>query len=136
MKCNNHCQVDGGGSLVIFSHKGVSLLKNSLFFFTMNVVHLTTRAFFMEHAFKKHTGEKIVVDTNSAWLYIGTLKTVDERWIELEEVDVHDSSETTTSKELYVLESKASGIKANRSLVYINVDFIVSFSPLDDVKYY
>lgn len=90
----------------------------------------------MEHAFKKHTGEKIVVDTNSAWLYIGTLKTVDERWIELEEVDVHDSSETTTSKELYVLESKASGIKANRSLVYINVDFIVSFSPLDDVKYY
>jgi small nuclear ribonucleoprotein (snRNP)-like protein len=90
----------------------------------------------MEKALIKHIDENVVVDTNSTLIYIGTLKKVDERWIALTDVDVHDSNETATSKELYVMESRATGVKANRGLVYINMSFIVSFSPLEDVKHY
>ncbi len=90
----------------------------------------------MKNVLNRYLDDKIVVDTNSAWIYIGTLREVAEGWIALSDVDVHDSSETTTSKEVYVLDSKATGVKANRGLVYVNMNFIVSFSPLADVKYF
>ncbi len=90
----------------------------------------------MQNTLTRHIDSKIVVDTSSDWVYIGTLKMVEERWIALADVDVHDSSETATPKELYVLESKQSGVKSNRGLAYVNMNYIVSFSPLDDVKYY
>lgn len=78
--------------------------------------------------------KKIVIDTNSSFLYIGVLEEVTGNSAVLSEVDVHDSKDTGTSKELYVLESKITGVKSNRRLAYINLDYIVSFSPLDDVK--
>lgn len=78
--------------------------------------------------------KKIVVDTQSSWIYIGTLEEVTDVSVVLSDVDVHDSKDSVTSKELYVMESKITGVKANRNLVYINRAFVVSFSPLEDVK--
>ncbi|MCP4723212.1 MAG: hypothetical protein GY860_27480, partial [Desulfobacteraceae bacterium] len=49
-------------------------------------------------------------------------------------VDAHDNTDTSTSKELYVFESKTTGIKSNRQQVHINLDHVVSFSLLEDVK--
>ncbi len=87
----------------------------------------------MKEELKKFIKKPIVVDTRSAWIYIGTLEKVLEGSIVLSHVDVHDSRETRTSKEEYVLESRVSGIKANRDSVYINLDYLVSFSALTDV---
>lgn len=78
--------------------------------------------------------KKIVVDTNSSWIYIGTLKNVGENSIELTDVDVHDSKDTATTKEIYLVHSKETGIKSNRESVFINLDYVVSFSPFDKVK--
>ena len=87
----------------------------------------------MKEDLEQYLKQKIVLDTRSSWMYIGVLEAVTESSAVLSEVDVHDSKATSTSKELYVLESKTTGIKANRNLVYVNLDYVVSFSALDDV---
>jgi len=88
----------------------------------------------MKETLKKFLKKKIVVDTKSSWIYIGTLEKIGGDTIELSDVDVHDSTDTHTTKEIYLLDSRKTGIKSNRDSVYISLDFIISFSPLDDVK--
>ena len=88
----------------------------------------------MKNTFKKYIKKKIVVDTNSSWIYIGTLRNIGENSIELTDVDVHDSKDTATTKEIYLVHSKETGIKSNRESVFINLDYVVSFSPFDKVK--
>ncbi len=90
----------------------------------------------MKEALEKYIKQKIVVDTSSSWVYIGVLEEILAGCLVLSAVDVHDSGETTTSRERYVLDSKTTGIKANRDRVYINLAYVVSFSPLEDVKYF
>ena len=87
----------------------------------------------MKEALKKYIKKKIVLDTNSAWIYIGLLEKVLENCVVLSDVDIHDSKDTMTSKERYVLDSKKTGIKSNRHKTFVNLDYVVSFSPLDDV---
>jgi len=77
--------------------------------------------------------KEVVVDTRSPWVYIGKLAAVQADSLLLHDVDVHDSGETTTPKERYVLDSSASGIKANRRSVYVNLEYVVSVSLLADV---
>ena len=78
-------------------------------------------------------GEPVVVDTRSSWVYIGTLAAVHADSLELRDVDVHDSRDLSTSKEVYVHETRSSGVKANRQAVFVNLDYVVSVSPLADV---
>ena len=88
----------------------------------------------MKDALKKYIKKKIVLDTNSAWIYIGVLDKVLENCVVLSDVDIHDSKETLTSKERYVLDSKKTGVKTNRHKIFVSLDYVVSFSLLDDVK--
>lgn len=88
----------------------------------------------MKNDLKKFLQKKIVVDTRSSWIYIGTLENIGSGSIQLSDVDVHDSRDTHTTKDIYLLDSKKTGIKSNRESVRINIDYIVSFSTLDDVK--
>lgn len=88
----------------------------------------------MKNDLKKYFNEEIVVDTNSSWIYIGVLEKVTDHCIILSNVDAHDNIDTSTSKELYVFESKTTGIRANRESVHVNLDHVVSFSLLDDIK--
>jgi len=78
-------------------------------------------------------GQQLVIDTMSAWLYIGKLDKLQGKCAVLVEVDVYDSSQSTTTKEKYILDSIESGVKVNRSRVYLNLDHVISFSLLDDV---
>lgn len=78
-------------------------------------------------------GKEVVVDTRSPWMYIGTLAAVQADSLLLRDVDVHDCGETSTPKERYVIDSCATGIKANRNSVYVNLEYVVSVSPLADV---
>lgn len=87
----------------------------------------------MKNELEKYLKQQIVLDTRSSWIYTGVLEEVTQRCVVLSGVDVHDNKDTATSKELYVLQSKTTGIKANRQLVYVNLDYVVSFSRLEDV---
>ncbi|MCP4215538.1 MAG: hypothetical protein GY765_12870 [bacterium] len=88
----------------------------------------------MKKELEQFIDQKVVLDTRSAWVYIGLLEEVTASCAVVSEVDVHYSKDTSTSKELYVLESKSTGIKVNRKRVYVNLDYIVSFSLMNDVK--
>ena len=88
----------------------------------------------MRETLKKFLKKKIVVDTRSSWIYIGTLESIGKNSIELSDVDVHDSKDTPTTKEIYLLDSKKTGIKSNRDRTFVSLDYIISFSPLKDVK--
>lgn len=78
----------------------------------------------------------VVLDTTSAYLYIGKLVRADERWLDLVDVDVHDSSEGHSTKEKYVMEARKYGVKANRRRASVRREFIVSLSLLEDVVEY
>ncbi len=78
-------------------------------------------------------GQKIVLDTASNWVYIGVLEAVTEHCAVLAEVDVHDSGDSHTSKELYIFDSKATGVKTNRQSTHVNLDYVVSFCLFEDI---
>jgi small nuclear ribonucleoprotein (snRNP)-like protein len=87
----------------------------------------------MKEALEKYLEQKVVIDTRSSWVYLGVLERVLHGAVELSDVDVHENRDTSTTKEVYVLESSKSGVIPNRNKVYINMEYIVSFSPLSDV---
>ena len=88
----------------------------------------------MKKALARFIGQPIVVDTRSSLVYLGTLAEVDDRCLALTEADVWNAGETPTPKERYIMDSKTSGIKANRDRVYVSLEWVVSFSPLADIK--
>lgn len=78
-------------------------------------------------------GQKIVVDLKSPFVCLGTFQQIDEYFLELRNADLHDLRDTDTSRELYVAESRATGIKRNRKRVFVVRADIVAISRLDDV---
>jgi small nuclear ribonucleoprotein (snRNP)-like protein len=87
----------------------------------------------MKETLRNLVKQQVVVDTRSPWVYIGTLAEVQADCLLLTNVDVHDSGETSTPKERYVLDSSKSGVKANRLSVYVNLEYVVSVSLLAEV---
>ncbi|MEW4527529.1 hypothetical protein [Maioricimonas sp. JC845] len=78
-------------------------------------------------------GQNVVLDVVAQYVYIGRLAGSDHKYLVLEEADVHDLRDTTTTRELYVLDSRRHGVSVNRQRVLVSRDQIVSLSALDDV---
>ena len=78
-------------------------------------------------------GEKVVIDLRSEYICLGTLKRVDDFFLELRNADLHDLRDTETTRERYVVESKLTGIKRNRKRVVVLRADIVAVALLDDV---
>ena len=78
-------------------------------------------------------GEKIVIDLQTQYVCLGTLKKFDDHFLELLNADMHDLRDTHTTRELYVVESKATGIKRNRKRLLLVRAEIVGIAKLDDV---
>jgi small nuclear ribonucleoprotein (snRNP)-like protein len=78
-------------------------------------------------------GDKVVIDLRSQFVALGTLQGFDESFIELKNADLHDLRDTETTRELYVAESKATGIKRNRKRVFVVRADVVAIARLDDV---
>jgi hypothetical protein len=87
-------------------------------------------------AWKAVLGQVVVVDTDSQFVYLGMLARVEEDFVVLSGVDVHDRREGPSTKEQYVMDSKRYGIKANRREVSILKAMVVSVSRMDDVILY
>jgi hypothetical protein len=83
--------------------------------------------------FDRLVGREVVVDVVSPFVYLGKLTGYDAKYLALEQADVHDLRDTTTTRELYVVDSKRFGVRANRERVLVRIEEIVSLSALDDV---
>ncbi len=89
-----------------------------------------------EKRLSSYIGKQVVLDTRSDLVYIGTLKKIDGWFYVLTDVDVHDRRESSSTKDVYVIESKKYGIKKSRAEVLVRVSEVVSISRLDDVIQY
>lgn len=78
-------------------------------------------------------GKVVVIDVESPFVYVGKLLEIREKSLVLKQADAHDLRDSTTTREIYVRDARVHGIQANRKLVYVRTDRIVSISALDDV---
>ena len=85
---------------------------------------------------KDYVGREVVLDTDSRFLYVGTLSGIDDTFCDLTDADVHDSTATTTTRDMYIINVKKYGIKKNRDRVLVRRTHVVSLSRLSDVTEY
>jgi hypothetical protein len=78
-------------------------------------------------------GTKVVVDMRSAYVCLGKLHKIDEHFLDLRNADLHDLRDTDTTRENYVAESLATGIKRNRKRVLLVRSEIIAVARLEDV---
>jgi small nuclear ribonucleoprotein (snRNP)-like protein len=78
-------------------------------------------------------GERIVVDLHSSYVCLGTLKKFDDYFLDMRNADLHDLRDTDTTRENYVADSKATGIKRNRKRVLLVRTEVVAVGRLDDL---
>ncbi len=78
-------------------------------------------------------GARVVIDLRSSYVALGTLIESDELFLALKNADLHDLRDTDTTRENYIAESKATGIKRNRKRVLVLRSDMVAVARLDDV---
>ena len=91
----------------------------------------------MQHSeWNEFISENVVIDTSTNFVFIGKLTAVQDYFVVLETVDVHDCRESSSTREKYVMDVKKFGIKPNRKKVSVRKELIVSISKLDDIIEY
>jgi hypothetical protein len=78
-------------------------------------------------------GQKVVIDLQSRYVCLGTLNRIDGQFLELKNADLHDLRDTQSTREVYVAESVATGIKRNRKRVLISRPEVVAVSRLEEI---
>lgn len=81
----------------------------------------------------EYLDQKVVIDLVSPYVCLGKLVSYDEHFLDIRNADLHDLRDTETTRELYVAESVATGIKRNRRRVLIRRSEVVAVSRLEDV---
>ncbi|MBF0275032.1 MAG: hypothetical protein HQK84_07355 [Nitrospinae bacterium] len=84
--------------------------------------------------FKELIGKEVVLDTNTRFLYVGTLIKWNKESVILEKADVFDQEKSMKSRDLHLLEALKGGINYNRHCVRVMVSSIVSVSLLSEVR--
>lgn len=83
--------------------------------------------------YSEYLNQLIVLDTNSCFIYIGTLSKMDEQFLELIDVDAHDIHDTPSTKEIYIQNIAKNGLHPNRKKVKIEREKIISVSLLSEI---
>jgi hypothetical protein len=78
-------------------------------------------------------GQLVVIDLDQSYLVIGRLVRAESTHLSLAEADLHDHQEANCSKEVYLLESRTLGVRANRTRVDIPRHRMLAISRLEDV---
>jgi small nuclear ribonucleoprotein (snRNP)-like protein len=78
-------------------------------------------------------GQRVVIDLRSEYVCMGTLNGFDELFLDLRNADLHDLRDTDTTRERYVADTKATGIKRNRKRLLLVRAEMVAVALLDDV---
>jgi len=82
---------------------------------------------------KSYKNEKVVIDTSTSWIYIGTLKEEDDIYYILNNADAFDISETSLSKHEYLMMVKKDGIVPNRRKIKVLKSKVVAITLLSDI---
>jgi hypothetical protein len=77
-------------------------------------------------------GQMVIVDMESPYVCLGRLEQVNERYVVMADADLHDMRDSDTTRENYIAESIATGIKRNRKRVVILRNQVVAISRLED----
>ena len=83
---------------------------------------------------KKFLGKEVVVDTDTRWLYVGTLKKIGKTFLTLQDVDAHDLTETSSTRDEHLANIKNNGLIVNRKKVVVNREKLVGLSLLENVQ--
>ena len=78
-------------------------------------------------------GQVVVVDMKSTFVCLGKLVRVDGQFMEMIDADLHDLRDTQTTREIYVIASRDTGIKRNRKRVLVVRNEVVAIARLEDV---
>lgn len=78
-------------------------------------------------------GQRVVIDFQSTYVCLGKLTRIDDHFLEVRNADLHDLRDTETSRENYIADSVATGVKRNRKRVLLRRGEIVAISLLADV---
>lgn len=87
----------------------------------------------MADTLERLIGEKVVLDTDTPILYLGTLAEVTPAAFVLTEADMHDCRDGHANKEAYLLEARDEGITVNRRRVVVMRLAVISVSRLADI---
>jgi small nuclear ribonucleoprotein (snRNP)-like protein len=85
------------------------------------------------HMLDEYLDANVVVDLASSYVCLGKLTRYDDHYLELKNADLHDLRDTETTRELYIADSVATGIKRNRKRVLIRRSEVIAISLLEDV---
>ncbi len=77
--------------------------------------------------------QRVVIDLRIQFVCLGTLHRIDEIFLELRNADIHDLRDSDTTRENYVAESLATGIKRNRRRLLLVRAEMVAIARMDDV---
>lgn len=78
-------------------------------------------------------GREVVLDTASPYVILGRLSMCNDQFLVLEQADVHDLRDTSTTRENYIVDSLRHGIRINRRRVFVSRRDIVCLTALEDV---
>jgi small nuclear ribonucleoprotein (snRNP)-like protein len=82
---------------------------------------------------EEYINQRVVIDLRSEFVCLGTLERVDEHFLELRNADLHDLRDTDTTRENYVADSVATGIKRNRRRLLLVRTEIIAIARFEDV---
>lgn len=80
-----------------------------------------------------YLGEQVVIDMASHFVCLGTLQTIEDRFLEIRNADLHDLRDSDSTRENYVISSRLTGIKRNRKRVLVVRSEVVAISRLQDI---
>lgn len=78
-------------------------------------------------------GREVVLDMASPYVVLGTLAGSGPHYLVLENADVHDLRDTTTTREMYVVKARRHGISANRQRMLVRHSDVIAVAALEDV---
>ena len=90
----------------------------------------------LEKDFGPLIGEQVVADTKGSYIYIGVLDAVNGDSLVFNDVDVHYRGDSSTTSELYLIQTAKNGIRVNRKRVYVLTREVMSLSKLSDIVSY
>ena len=79
-------------------------------------------------------GRIVILDTPGPLIYIGTLGDLHAEVLLLHEADVHDMTDSGSTKEYYIAQTRELGVRSNRAKVMVRREIIASISLLEDVR--
>ncbi len=77
-------------------------------------------------------GQVVALDMASTYIIIGRVERMDENSLMLHEADVHDLRESGSTRDYYLSQVQANGVRVNRKQVFVRMAEVVGITRLDD----